>query len=201
MPVQANHAFMVAATPGVVGISRWLAPELINPPRKKGRRQPAGTKRADIFAFAMLGIEVFTGELPFGDVRHETAILMIAQGKRPEKPSGAESRGFTTEIWRFTQRCWQQNPTKRPDINTVVNTWRDFCFQEQWVAYLKVEERLLTLAIGHVHPHLLQTPTRKSTCTSPFQNLLVRCYCFGLARLCTESDPGKRKKMWSCGLF
>ena len=77
MPVQANHAFMVATTPGVVGISRWLAPELIN---HHGRRQPAGTKQVDIFAFAMLGIEVFTGELPFGNARHETAILMIAQG-------------------------------------------------------------------------------------------------------------------------
>jgi len=155
MPVQANHAFMVAATPGVVGISRWLAPELINPPRKKGRRQPAGTKQADIFAFAMLVIEVFAGELPFGDVRHETAILMIAQGKRPEKPSGAESRGFTTEIWRFTQRCWQQNPTKRPGINTVVNAWQDFCFQER--------SRASTLAADTYREKQLYKPFPEST--------------------------------------
>ncbi|KAF9644342.1 kinase-like protein, partial [Thelephora ganbajun] len=73
-------------TPAVVGISRWLEPELIGPPRKKGHRQPAGTEQADIFAFVMLDIEVFTGELPFGDVRHELAIFIIAHGKRPEKP-------------------------------------------------------------------------------------------------------------------
>jgi len=67
MLVQSNP-FMVADTPGVVGISRWLTPELIDLPRRKGARQPAGTEQADIFAFAMLAIQVFTGELPFGDV-------------------------------------------------------------------------------------------------------------------------------------
>jgi len=129
MPIQSNHAFMIAATPGVVGISRWLAPELIDPPRKKGYQQPAGTKPADIFAFAMLAIEVFTGELPFGSVRHETAILMIARGQRPEKPP--ESCGLTTEMWKFIQRCWHQNPTKRPDIDAVVTAWQGFDSQER----------------------------------------------------------------------
>lgn len=61
MPIQSNHAFMVAAIPGAVGISRWVAPELIRPSRKKGVRQPAGTEQADIFAFTMLAIEVFMG--------------------------------------------------------------------------------------------------------------------------------------------
>ena len=122
---------MEAATPGVVGISRWLAPELIDPPRKKGHQQPAATEQADIFAFAMLVVEVFTGELPFGDVRHETAILMIVRGQRPEKPQDVESRGLTPEIWKFTQKCWHQNPTKRPDVSTVSGAWGGFDSQER----------------------------------------------------------------------
>ena len=149
---------MVAATPGVVGISRWLAPELINPPRKKGRLQPVGTKQADIFAFAMLAIEVFTGELPFGDVRHETATLMIALGKRPDKPFEVESRGFTTDMWKFTQRCWCQNPTKRPDIEALVNTWQNFTFQERWAINSKIKGCLLTpgRVTGCARPHVSQ---------------------------------------------
>lgn len=122
---------MVAATPGVVGISRWLAPELIDPPRKKEHHQPAATEPADIFAFAMLGVEVYTGELPFGEVRHETAILMIVRGQRPEKPPDTEGRGLTPEIWKFIQKCWNQNPARRPDINVVVSTWRGFDSQEK----------------------------------------------------------------------
>ena len=131
MPIQSNHAFMVAATPGVVGISRWLAPELIDPPRKKGYQQPAATEQADIFAFAMLAIEVYTGKLPFGDVRHEAAILMIVRGQRPDKPPDAEGRGLTPEIWKFIQKSWHQNPVKRPDINAVVSAWRSFDSQER----------------------------------------------------------------------
>jgi len=131
MPVQANHAFMVAATPGVVGISRWLAPELIDPPRSNADQQPVATEQADIFAFAMLGIEVFTGDLPFGDVRHETAILMIVRGQRPERPHDCESRGFTPEIWKFIQKCWHPKPKKRPYIDTVVSTWRNFHSRER----------------------------------------------------------------------
>ena len=131
MPIQSNHAFMEAATPGVVGISRWLAPELIDPPRRKGHQQPAATEQADIFAFAMLVVEVFTGDLPFGDVRHETAILMIVRGQRPEKPHDPENRGLTPEIWKFNQKCWHQNPTKRPDVNFVSGAWRGFDSQEK----------------------------------------------------------------------
>jgi len=133
MPLQSNHAFMIAATPGVVGISRWLAPELIDPPRTKGYQQPAGTEQADIFAFAMLTVEVFTGELPFGDVRHEMAILLIVRGQRPEKPTEAESLGLTAEIWRFIQGCWHQNPAKRPGIDAVVTAWKSFEAQERFM--------------------------------------------------------------------
>lgn len=126
-----NPAFVVAATPGVVGISRWLAPEIIDPPRKKKHQIPVATEQADIFAFAMLNIEVFTGELPFGDVKHETVIFKIARGQRPEKPHGAESRGLSAEMWEFIQKCWDQDPAKRPDVNAVVGAWRSYGPQER----------------------------------------------------------------------
>ena len=192
---------MNAATPGVVGISRWLAPELINPPRKKGHRQEAGTEQADIFAFAMLAIEVFTGALPFGDARHETAILMIAQGQRPGKPQGAENLGFTPEIWKSIQRCWNQNPVKRPGVGDVEAAWRGFESQEKCVPFSTVWPRVLTwvcrVDYGNMRrPYSPSTKrstgrstgrsTMRSTshsCTSPSVNLLVRHSHFGLTRL------------------
>jgi len=170
MSIQSDHTFMIAATPGVVGISRWLAPELINPP-KKGRRQPAGTEQADIFAFGMLAIEVFTGKLPFGDVRHETAILMIAQGQRPERPQGAESLGFTPEIWKFIRKCWRQNPAKRPSMSDVVTAWQRFDSQER--------SRGFTPAVHQIHQEKQQSPLHKP-----------------LAR-----STDRPKKTWLCGLL
>ena len=186
MPIRSNHALMIAATPGVAGISRWLAPELINPPRKKGYRQPAGTEQADIFAFAMLDIEVFTGELPFGDVRHQKAVLMISRERRPEKPCGAESRGLTTEIWEFIQRCWHQNPTERPDIGAVVTAWQNFdsqaadpIHQEKHQSHLHkpfVESTgeilsLRTHLASHLNP--TQTDQRKHVSVDCFDLLIV----------------------------
>lgn len=180
MRIQSNHAFMIAATPGVVGISRWLAPELINPPRKKGGRQPAGTEQADIFAFAMLVIEVFTGRLPFGDVRHETAILMIARGQRPEKPQGAEGCGFTPEIWKSIRKCWHQHPAKRPSVGDVVVSWRGFVSQERCVAFNSIGSPSHSQEhhIGYAGFRRSYTrTTRRSTSRSrinPLLNILVR---------------------------
>jgi len=79
----------------------------------------------------MLVIEVFTGELPFGNVGHEMAILMIARGQRPERPHNAESRGLTTKMWRSTQRCWHQNPGERPNVSAVITAWQDFDSRER----------------------------------------------------------------------
>jgi hypothetical protein len=208
MPIQSNHAFMVAATPGAAGISRWLAPELINPPRKKGHRQPAGTEQADIFAFAMLAVEVFTERLPFGDVRHETAILMIARGQRPEKPQGAENSGFTPEIWRFIQRCWHQNPAKRPDIKAVVTAWREFESQERCVTRPAARHRLLTL--NRLSKLRKSTPAADGIYQEKQQSQIYKPYAksngepfsflnsFGLA-FDTHLDRQKRRRF--CGLF
>ena len=56
--------FMVAATPGVVGISRWLVPKLIN---LQVRNKP-------------ISFHIFA----FGDMRHKTTILMITRGRTRE---------------------------------------------------------------------------------------------------------------------
>jgi len=88
-----DHAFIVAATPGVVGVSRWRAHQFTMQERV---RQQAGTEQAGIFTFTVSPIEAFTGELPFGDVKHRTAVLPIVRGQRSERPRSAESRGLTT---------------------------------------------------------------------------------------------------------
>ena len=64
-------------TPETVGASRWLAPELIDP-----LKIPVSvSKSTDVFAFAMLAVEVFSGDIPFGNMRNEMATLHIVQGE------------------------------------------------------------------------------------------------------------------------
>ncbi|KAF9642002.1 kinase-like protein, partial [Thelephora ganbajun] len=118
-PVMSNPIFTIAATPGVAGSSRWLAPEIIDPPSKTNSKSLAASKSADVFAFAMLAVEVFTGNVPFGNMRNESVVIHIAGGKRPAKPQAAEQLGLTAEMWKFIEKCWNANPNKRPTIDEV----------------------------------------------------------------------------------
>jgi len=125
-PIISNPMFTVAATPGVAGSSRWLAPEIIDPPSKASSKPLTASKSADIFAFAMLAVEVFTGKVPFGDMKNESVVINIANGKRPAKPQAASQLGLTADMWKLIERCWTANPSKRPTIDEVVRTWEGF---------------------------------------------------------------------------
>ena len=74
----------------------------------------------------MLAVEVFTGEVPFGDMKNKSVAARIANGRRPDKPQAADQFGLTTEMWGFTEKCWTPNPKKWPAIDEVVGAWQRF---------------------------------------------------------------------------
>ena len=125
-PITLNPTLTIATIPGVAGSSRWLAPEIIDPASKASFKPPTGSKPADVFAFAMLAVEVFTGKIPFENMKNEAVIIQIANGKRPVKPQAAEQLGLTAEMWMFIEKCWRANPKKRSTIDEVVGTWGGF---------------------------------------------------------------------------
>jgi len=115
----------MAATPGAVGTFRWSAPEIMNPPRKENSTPVMESKTADVFAFGMLAVEVFTGKIPFEEHKSEAVVLRISQGGRPEMPENAQAVGLTGEIWKL-ESCWQQNPRRRPTMDKIVKRWEKF---------------------------------------------------------------------------
>ena len=125
-PITSNPVFAIVATPGVAGSPRWLAPEIIGPPSETGSKQILASKPADVFAFAMLVVEVFTGKVPFPDMTNGSVIIQVVNGKRPVKPPAAEQLGLTTEMWKFIEKCWSADPSKRPTMDEVVRTWGRF---------------------------------------------------------------------------
>ena len=84
------------------------------------------SKAADVFAFGMLAVEVFTGKIPFEEQKNEAVVLRISQGDRPEMPGNARDIGLTPEIWDLLERCWRQDPKKRPAMRDVVRRWQKF---------------------------------------------------------------------------
>ena len=106
------------------------------------------SKAADVFAFAMLAVEVFTGRPLFGEQKNEAVALRISTGERPEMPKNAQEVGLTAEIWEILRNCWQSNPEKRPTMGDVVRRWRESLFLEnnpQYVQFAPVAQRPLVL--------------------------------------------------------
>ncbi|KAF9644146.1 kinase-like protein [Thelephora ganbajun] len=92
---------------------RWTAPEVLD-------GEPH-SKEGDIFSFAMVMIEVFTGAVPFSDTSSFVAISSIMQGKRPSRPTHPT---FTENLWSLMQRCWGHDPRSRPEVSEALGMLR-----------------------------------------------------------------------------
>lgn len=111
--------------------ARWTAPEIL-------KEHGTYSKRADIFSFAMVIIEVrnglpivcrvpvhyhlaplqiFTGMAPFNYSRSSAVMSAITAGGRPPRPTHS---AFTDELWMLTQRCWAQEPQSRPEVSEAL---------------------------------------------------------------------------------
>ena len=109
---------------------RWTAPEVL--------KEGPYSKEADIFAFAMvmievrhrrssvyralancrlISIQVFTGAVPFRNESSFTAALSIMKDKRPLRP---EHPTLTDDLWTLIQRCWNRDPHLRPGVSEVL---------------------------------------------------------------------------------
>jgi hypothetical protein len=88
------------------------------------------TKAADVFAFGMFAVEVFTGKIPFEEQKNETVVLRISQGGRPTMPEDTQAVGLTVEMWNVFESCWHQNPKKRPTMQEVVRRLQKFVGDE-----------------------------------------------------------------------
>ncbi|KAF9789442.1 kinase-like domain-containing protein [Thelephora terrestris] len=92
---------------------RWTAPEVL--------RDGKHSKEADIFSFAMVMVEVFTGAVPFLGKPATAAIFDIMSGERPRRPTHPNC---TTELWKLMNHCWDPNPYLRPAVMEVLSDLR-----------------------------------------------------------------------------
>jgi len=64
-----------------------------------------------------VSIQVFTGgAVPFSGLPSATAIVSLAQGTRPPRPT---HRTFTEDLWTLMQRCWDHDFSLRPEVSGV----------------------------------------------------------------------------------
>jgi len=90
---------------------RWAAPEVLD--------EKPHSKEADVYSFAMVMIEVFTGAVPFSHRTTNAVILDVMDGFRPPRPTHPT---FTEDLWALMQNCWDQEPHLRPEASEVLRS-------------------------------------------------------------------------------
>jgi len=111
---------MTKTTIGSAGTMRWRAPELL-------LGEEPNTYASDVYAFAMVCYEMFSGEYPFQnltDFKFNSALML---GKRPSRPSHTLSgtRGLNADVWHLIEACWSQHPGDRPIASQIVKSLYD----------------------------------------------------------------------------
>ncbi|KAK1229314.1 hypothetical protein PQX77_007632 [Marasmius sp. AFHP31] len=98
------------------GTMRWLAPELLS-----GDMRPS--KMSDMYSFACVCYEIFTGLLPFAELRNDMAVMFaVTQGKCPSRPQVLE---LSDAMWALMTGCWNQTAEARPTADQVLEKVRE----------------------------------------------------------------------------
>ncbi|CAI2170437.1 5132_t:CDS:2 [Funneliformis geosporum] len=91
----------------IYGNLPYIAPEVIN---GKGY-----TFASDIYSIGMLMWEISSGQSPFAYFNHDYDLAInLIKGMRPQIVQGTP-----TEYKNLMIQCWDADPLKRPDINTL----------------------------------------------------------------------------------
>jgi serine/threonine-protein kinase TNNI3K len=105
---------------GVVGTTRWMAPEVI-------RGEKYYTSKVDIYSFGLILWELIEGQLPFESTRwnHEIEKLVL-RGVRP--PVQTDLCPIRWNMLLVT--CWQADPKDRPTIQEVISSLQRIAREE-----------------------------------------------------------------------
>ncbi|EJU03724.1 kinase-like protein [Dacryopinax primogenitus] len=114
----------VEATTGMYsGSLRWMAPERIQPATFGLTTTSAQSAASDVYSVGMTMYEIFARKAPFHLKRDVEVIQAVVSGERMDHPgNNAIMRGMTPRIWEFMWDTWDADRTKRPKLETALET-------------------------------------------------------------------------------
>ncbi|KAF9260152.1 WD40 repeat-like protein [Marasmius fiardii PR-910] len=123
------------------GTTRWLSPELLNP-----RASCHPSRQSDVYAYACVCYEIYTGRVPFYEMAEATIVLAIAvDKKRPSRPENCME--LHDSMWDMMVECWHEEPSSRPTMLGILarilemkgnrrleqsTEWKDPAFTHIW---------------------------------------------------------------------
>ncbi|KAG6611430.1 TKL protein kinase [Phytophthora cinnamomi] len=120
--VRSSAKTPVVEMTGLVGTTRWMAPEVM-------RGERIYTSKVDIYSLALILWELIEGKLPFENTRwnHEVEDFVL-KGVRPNIRSD-----MCPLRWKLLiVTCWQADPRERPTIQQVINSLQRIGREEVW---------------------------------------------------------------------
>ncbi|KZO98410.1 kinase-like protein [Calocera viscosa TUFC12733] len=98
-----------------LGNVRWLAPERLDPDRFGLKPSQSSSPASDVYALGMLIYEVFTGQMPFYEIKNPLVLVgRIKNREKPTHPGDLARPGLTRRLWGFVDRCWEHDRSVRP---------------------------------------------------------------------------------------
>ncbi|KAJ7176780.1 kinase-like domain-containing protein [Mycena filopes] len=97
------------------GTARYWAPELLDP--DVTNKCHFGS---DVYAFACMCYEVWTGNAPFYEVKEMAVMLRVLRGARPSRPASCTGTSELDALWKLLQDCWEAEAAKRPTAPKIV---------------------------------------------------------------------------------
>ncbi|KAF8190021.1 kinase-like domain-containing protein [Mycena galopus ATCC 62051] len=95
------------------GSARWFAPELIQP-TSFGCQKFVRTKASDVYAYACVCLELYTGSPPFAHLPDVAAMLKIIADERPDQPPT-----MSAALWQLVTSGWARDFSARPSIHDI----------------------------------------------------------------------------------
>lgn len=102
---------------GMKGTINWMAPEMFDCAEVSAE--------ADVWAFGMTALELFTCKDPFYNICPKANLVevRIIQGRLPDRPSDEDTHSRMTDSWwGICYSCWNQSPSSRPTTAKLVNS-------------------------------------------------------------------------------
>ncbi|KAJ7852569.1 kinase-like domain-containing protein, partial [Mycena leptocephala] len=111
-------SWTISSNTSTRGTVRWLAPELLDPEHK-----PKPSTTTDIYSLGCTIYEIYTGEPPFAHIPKEIVVVTeVLAGSRPSHPRDPE-KPIPEFVWDLAQKCWLHEPSSRPTIKSVLDTF------------------------------------------------------------------------------
>ncbi|KAG6809021.1 hypothetical protein H0H92_001932 [Tricholoma furcatifolium] len=103
------------------GTTRWQAPEILAVDTGIAHN----TRESDVFAWACVCYEIFTGHVPYFESLKELGVMTkILDGVTPTRPNDSDAAwtvyGLNTNIWDLMQNCWKYQPSERLNMTEVI---------------------------------------------------------------------------------